>query len=143
MRTGHARDRRSIVRARGSIHEIREVTPRRAFRLGLTGGPAESHAHVDVYAVSLLERRLHLLLDQDRYALVAGEAERTGRSVAAVIREAIDQALAGGGAVSELDTRAAAARRLLERAAGQDLGPEEDWEDIRAAMDDRVDQLAP
>lgn len=35
-------------------------------------------------------KRLQLLLDQERYDLVAGEAQRSGRSVAAVIREAID-----------------------------------------------------
>lgn len=40
--------------------------------------------------MSLMERRLQLLLDEARYARVAGEAERSGRSVASVIREAID-----------------------------------------------------
>lgn len=48
--------------------------------------------------MSLLERRLQLLLDQERYARVAGEAERSGRSVAAVIREAIDVRFADEGA---------------------------------------------
>ncbi len=37
-----------------------------------------------------MERRLQLLLDQERYDRVAAEASRSGRSVAAVIREAID-----------------------------------------------------
>lgn len=36
------------------------------------------------------QRRLQLVLDQQRYSLVAREAQRSGRSVAAVIREAID-----------------------------------------------------
>lgn len=40
--------------------------------------------------MSVMERRLQLLLDAERYALVAGEAARSGRSVASVIREAID-----------------------------------------------------
>ena len=40
--------------------------------------------------MSLLERRLQLLLDADRYGRVAAEAQESGRSVAAVIREAID-----------------------------------------------------
>ena len=40
--------------------------------------------------MSLLERRLQLLLDADRYDRVCAEAARSGRSVAAVIREAID-----------------------------------------------------
>lgn len=38
-----------------------------------------------------MERRLQLLLDRHRYELVAREARRSKRSVAAVIREAIDQ----------------------------------------------------
>lgn len=37
-----------------------------------------------------MDRRLQLLLDAARYERVAAEAERSGRSVAAVIREAID-----------------------------------------------------
>lgn len=38
----------------------------------------------------LLERRLQLLLDHERYDRVRREADRSGRSVNAVIREAID-----------------------------------------------------
>lgn len=40
--------------------------------------------------MSVLERRLQLLLDAERFARVDGEAKRSGRSVASVIREAID-----------------------------------------------------
>ena len=40
-----------------------------------------------------LERRLHLLLDEARYRRVAAAARRRQISVAAVIREAIDEAL--------------------------------------------------
>jgi len=40
--------------------------------------------------MSTLERRLQLLLDQERYERVAAEARESGRSVNAVIREAID-----------------------------------------------------
>lgn len=40
--------------------------------------------------MSVMERRLQLLLDASRYGRVRAEAERSGRSVAAVIREAID-----------------------------------------------------
>lgn len=56
--------------------------------------------------MSVMERRLQLLLDQARYDRVASEAERSGRSVAAVIREAIDFRY-------PVDDRAAAARELL------------------------------
>lgn len=94
-------------------------------------------------AVSLLERRLHVLLDQHRYDLVEAEARRTGLSVAAVIRKAIDQKFEVNGTSSDLERRAAAARRLIERSAQLDLGPEPDWADIRSAMDDEIDQLAP
>jgi hypothetical protein len=38
-----------------------------------------------------LERRVHLLLDESRYERVSREATRRGVSVAAVIRDAIDQ----------------------------------------------------
>ena len=38
-----------------------------------------------------LDRRIQLLLDEPRYRKVAGEAKRRRVSVAAVIREAIDQ----------------------------------------------------
>ncbi|MHB8460888.1 MAG: hypothetical protein ACYDAK_03080 [Candidatus Limnocylindrales bacterium] len=38
-----------------------------------------------------LDRRVHVLLDEPRYRKVAGEAERRRVSVAAVIRDAIDQ----------------------------------------------------
>lgn len=60
--------------------------------------------------MATLERRLQLLLDRERYEKVSGEAERSGRSVAAVIRDAIDARYA------DLDSqarRAAAGRRLL------------------------------
>ena len=38
-----------------------------------------------------LDRRLQLLLDEERYARIAGIAQREHRSVASVIREAIDR----------------------------------------------------
>ena len=59
--------------------------------------------------MSLLERRLQLLLDADRYDRVAAEAARSGRSVAAVIREAIDLRFPD----DEGPTSAAAAQALL------------------------------
>ncbi|WP_256839496.1 hypothetical protein [Ornithinimicrobium faecis] len=40
--------------------------------------------------MAVMEKRLQLLLDAHRYEQVAAEASRSGRSVAAVIREAID-----------------------------------------------------
>lgn len=55
-----------------------------------------------------LERRLHLLLDEARYRRVAAAARRRQTSVAAVIREAIDEALP-----DDADKKRAAADALL------------------------------
>ncbi|MGI8612852.1 MAG: hypothetical protein ACR2KL_02715 [Nocardioidaceae bacterium] len=41
----------------------------------------------------MLERRVHLLLDEQRYRRVAQVAKQRGVSVAAVIREALDRGL--------------------------------------------------
>ncbi len=55
-----------------------------------------------------LDRRLQLLLDEERYRRVAGLAQQRGTSVAAVIREAIDRGLP-----SPDRRRAAAVRAVL------------------------------
>jgi hypothetical protein len=39
----------------------------------------------------MLDHRLQILLDDERYRRVAREAERRGTSIAAVIREALDR----------------------------------------------------
>ncbi|MGH3443853.1 MAG: hypothetical protein ACRDPB_00625, partial [Nocardioidaceae bacterium] len=70
--------------------------------------------------MSVMERRLQLLLDADRYRKVADEARRSGRSVAAVIREAIDRRFADEEREAE---RAAAARRLLASMKASDNEP--------------------
>lgn len=85
---------------------------------------------------SPLERRLQLLLDQERYARVEAEARASGRSVAAVIREAIDYRF-------DVDAQAArrseAARRFLELARGTDHQPPlSDWAAIKQAMGDEL-----
>ena len=43
--------------------------------------------------MSVLERRLQLLLSHDQYDRVAAEAGRSGRSVHAVVRDALDRYL--------------------------------------------------
>jgi hypothetical protein len=73
------------------------------------------------------DRRLQLLLDEDRYQRVAALAQQRGTSVAAVIREAIDQGLP----LPER-RRAAAARRLL----GAEPVPVPDVADLLAELDD-------
>ncbi len=87
--------------------------------------------------MSALERRLQILLDQERYALVESEASRSGRSVAAVIREAIDLRFS-----SDIAVRASAAAAFL--AATADLaGRGEDWLDAKSAMEDELARRLP
>lgn len=71
--------------------------------------------------MSTLTRRLQVLLDESRYARLEREAERSSRSVAAVVRDAIDLAVPG-----EM-TREQAADILL------DAPPMavEDWDDMK------------
>jgi hypothetical protein len=61
-----------------------------------------------------LDRRLQLLLDEERYRRVAELAGQRGTSVAAVIREAIDRGLP-----SPDRRRRAAARHLLDAEPAQ------------------------
>lgn len=56
----------------------------------------------------MLERRLQILLDEERYRRLAEQARARGVSVARVVREAIDAHLPRSGA-----KRSAAARRIL------------------------------
>lgn len=58
-----------------------------------------------------MDRRLQLLLDEERYLRVAAAAKRQRISVAQVIRDAIDQALA-----PEQRRRSTAGRRILSAA---------------------------
>lgn len=83
--------------------------------------------------MSVMEKRLQLLLDQHRYELVSREAESSGRSVAAVIREAIDQRFD-----DEQATRAAAARRFLE--CTEDEYYPVDWAQEKRLMDEELDE---
>ena len=83
-----------------------------------------------------MERRLQLLLDQQRYALVEKEARASGRSVAAVIREAIDLRFD-----SSTERRSRAAALLLEGTAVP-AGVEPDWADSKAALEDDLEVRA-
>ena len=88
---------------------------------------------------SRFERRLQLLLDHERYDRVASEAERSGRSVAAIIRDAIDLKFPDDGDAG----RQAAARRLLDRRSGSSSatpgeGPAELKELYAAELESKV-----
>lgn len=85
--------------------------------------------------MSLMERRLQLLLDEARYDRVAREAERSGRSVAAVIREAIDYRFDTG----TTEVQMAAATDLLAATSDPGPGRGEDPEDLKAAYAAELD----
>lgn len=94
--------------------------------------------------MSLMEKRLQLLLDADRWERVSRAAEEGHRSAASVIREAIDVYFAQ----DEADARRAeAARRFLELVEASDMVVAAD-EDVAAALDADLDayldkKLAP
>lgn len=82
--------------------------------------------------MSVMEKRLQLLLDEHRYGLISAEARRSGRSVAAVIREAIDVRFEQAEA---RERRAAALGEFLELAA-ENPGSAADWSEIKADLDE-------
>lgn len=82
--------------------------------------------------MSVMEKRLQLLLDAHRWELVSREAERTRRSVASVIRESIDVYFAEADADQR---RAEAARRFLELVSTSDDEPGLTPAQIRAEQD--------
>jgi hypothetical protein len=86
-------------------------------------------------SMSVLERRLQVLLDERRFAMLAQESKRTGRSVGSIVREALDEHFAVTDIAAQ---RAAAAEWLLARPAG--TGPAEDWADMKKVYDDDLER---
>lgn len=86
-----------------------------------------------------MERRLQILLDAERYERVANEATRSGRSVAAVIREAIDFRFPDDEDAAR--TRAAAA--LLAMSEEPEPGPAEGPAEFKAAYSDFLSHKLP
>jgi hypothetical protein len=76
----------------------------------------------------MLERRLQILLDTERYQRVERVARDRGTSVAAVIREAIDRGLPEAPGV-----RASAARRIL---TAPDMDVPSDPAELRRELDE-------
>lgn len=74
-----------------------------------------------------LTHRLQLLLDEDRYARLQREAQRSGRSIASLIREAIDRRF---GPTPE--QRRAAVDRFL---AAEPM-PVDDWDVMKKELRD-------
>jgi hypothetical protein len=79
--------------------------------------------------MSVLEKRLQVLIDAERWDRLEAEAARTGRSIGAIVRSAIDLKFAGAGSV-----RAAAAHRLLEAAQVS----ADDWDSTKRALQDEL-----
>jgi len=85
-----------------------------------------------------MERRLQILLDQHRFSLVEREAKQSGRSIAAVIRMAIDEHF------DDEDARRRDAARRFLAFEHESQEPEDDWETIKAALEadmDRAERL--
>lgn len=80
-----------------------------------------------------MTRRLQILLDEERHTLLEREAERTGASIAALIRDAIDRVYRADAA-----DRRAAFQRILDA----EPMPVEDWDvmkrDLRDSLLDRT-----
>lgn len=80
--------------------------------------------------MSVMERRLQLLLDQERYRRVEKEAQRSSRSVSAVIRGAIDVTYP-----PEAEARDEALRVLVDLGTSAGGQPEEDWASIKDSFE--------
>lgn len=85
--------------------------------------------------MSTLERRLQVLLDQQRYSLLERESKRSGRSIGSIVREALDKHL---GVEDLAAQRRVAAAFLLAQPPGE--GPAEDWADMKKAYEDDLER---
>lgn len=79
----------------------------------------------------MLNRRLQVLVDDERYERLARESERIGAPVGELVRRAIDHEFP-----SAASDRAAAARALLAMPPPPGDGPEPDWEEQKREMID-------
>jgi hypothetical protein len=81
-----------------------------------------------------MERRLQLLLDEERYSRLSAESRESGRSIASLIREAIDTRWDADAARHQ-----AAAQRVLDWVTPPTPGErEEDWDEIKRAIEDDI-----
>ncbi|MDR1426340.1 MAG: ribbon-helix-helix protein, CopG family [Bifidobacteriaceae bacterium] len=83
--------------------------------------------------MAVLERRLQVLIDPERGEQLERLAKAQGKSVAAVVRDAVDDLLARDAAVKQ-----AALERLLKRAEAPELSPSEDWPLIKAHIEEDI-----
>ncbi len=83
-----------------------------------------------------LTRRLQVLLPPERFADLEAEAQRSGTSIGAIVREAIEARLGDDETAAR---RAAAFHALLEEPLPEGLEP--DWEVVKAQMLDSSGRL--
>jgi hypothetical protein len=79
----------------------------------------------------MLNRRLQVLVDEERYELLAQESKRVGAPIGELVRRAIDREYSRGGQATE---REAAGRALLAMPPPPGEGPEPDWEDQKREL---------
>lgn len=91
--------------------------------------------------MSPLERRLQILLDEERYRRVAAEADASGRSVAAVIREAIDVRFRDEGDAARIRSASELLKLTREPDGGAPEGPTELKEAYARHLDRAVSSL--
>lgn len=86
----------------------------------------------------MLNRRLQVLVDDERYELLARESKRIGAPVGELVRRAIDHEFPRGGRGAE---RELAGRELLALPPPPGSGPEPDWEvQKREMLDERAER---
>lgn len=89
--------------------------------------------------MSTLEHRLQILVSAEQKARLDKVSAETGRSVGALVREAVDQRY-----LDEQRQRAVAIDYLLARsAAAESEEPAMDWPDIKAEILRSVDERVP
>lgn len=85
----------------------------------------------------VLNHRLQLLLDDERFERLRAQSEETGQSMGAIVRAAIDYAWVNPEDVADARRRAAA-RQILEMTKDRGKGPEKEpeWEEILAGIEE-------
>ncbi len=79
------------------------------------------------YYMSMLDRRLQVLIDEDRWRRLDREAARRRVSVAVLVREAIDERFPG-----DADTRREALQAILDAATMDVPDPDELHDELEA-----------
>ena len=87
-----------------------------------------------------LSHRTQVLLDDERLALLRRRARATGRSVADLIREAIDRQIADAEEAERVAT--AARERALESFLAADPMPVAEWPELERELEGELERAA-